>query len=85
MIISQGNISTIPRTLDEVTLGNADTIRPDKPRIVFVIGAVDGIFPKTPTDNGIFTSLERDELISMALPLTDSIGNIYLQEEFFRL
>lgn len=83
MIISQGNISTIPRTLDEVTLGNADTIRPDKPRIVFVIGAVDGIFPKTPTDNGIFTSLERDELISMALPLTDSIGNIYLQEEFF--
>lgn len=83
MIISQGSISTIPRTLDEVTLGNADTVRPKKPKVVFIIGAVDGVFPKAPTDNGIFTSLERDELISMSLPLTDSIGNIYLQEEFF--
>lgn len=83
MIISQGEISTIPRTVDEVTLGNADTVRPQAPKVVFVIGAVDGIFPKAPTDSGIFTSLERDELISMSLPLTDSVGNVYLQEEFF--
>lgn len=83
MIISQGSISTIPRTIDEVTLGNADIVRPQKPKVIFIIAAVDGVFPKAPTDNGIFTSLERDELIAMALPLTDSIGNIYLQEEFY--
>lgn len=83
LIISQGGISTIPRTMDEVTLGNADTVRPQAPRAVFVIGAVDGIFPKTPTESGIFTNIERDELISMSLPLTDSIGTLYFQEEFF--
>lgn len=83
LIISQSSISTIPRTMDEVTLGNADTVRPQAPRAVLVLGAIEGIFPKTPTESGIFTSLERDELIGMSLPLTDSIGTLYYQEEFF--
>lgn len=83
MIISQGSISTIPRTMDEVTLGNADTVRPQSPKVVFVMGAVDGVFPRTPSESGIFTNVERDELIAMSFPLTDSIGKLFLQEEFF--
>lgn len=83
LIISQESISTIPITIDEVTLGNADTVRPGSPKVVFVIGAVDGVFPKTPSESGIFTNIERDELIAMSFPITDSIGRMFLQEEFF--
>ncbi len=83
LIISQSSISTIPQTMDEVTMGNADTVRPQAPRAVFILGAIDGIFPKTPEESGIFTSHERDELIAESLPLTDSIGTLYYQEEFF--
>lgn len=83
LIISQESISTIPITIDEVTLGNADIVRPNSPKVVFLIGAVDGIFPKASSESGIFTNIERDELIAMSFPITDSIGRLFLQEEFF--
>ena len=35
-------VATIPRTLDEVTVGTADRIRCDNVDTVFLLGAVDG-------------------------------------------
>lgn len=83
LVIGSQKISTIPHTIDSVTVGAADTIRPSEQRAVFVIGAVDGVFPATVTENGIFSNSEREELLSLSLPLTDSIGVLSLQEKFF--
>ncbi len=55
-------VATIPRTLDEVTVGTADRIRCDNVKTVILLGAVDGEFPSADMPGGIFSEPERRSL-----------------------
>ena len=74
------DIAFIPRGLDEVTIGSIDRIRLSHPKITFIIGAVDGEFPHTPVQAGIFSDLERQKLISLGLTMYDTLESISLKE-----
>ncbi len=56
------DISFIPRALDQVTVGDIERLRLGGRRCVFVIGAVEGEFPKYNIASGIFTASQRSEL-----------------------
>lgn len=58
-MIDSGDISFIPRGLDEVIIGSVDKIRVSEPKVVFLVGAVEGEFPRTPVQAGIFSDVER--------------------------
>ncbi len=81
-VITLGDISFIPRTLDEVTVGTADRIRLSSPRAVFIIGAIDGEFPHMPVAAGVFSDAERRKLLSLDLPMYDSVAQLAVQEKY---
>ncbi|MBQ1389345.1 MAG: PD-(D/E)XK nuclease family protein [Clostridia bacterium] len=82
LVIKDTDISDIPQTLDQVIIGNADSLRLTTPYAVFVIGAVEGEFPHKPTSDGVFSDAQRGRLISLGLPLYDTVTELWLQEKF---
>lgn len=60
--LSLTDISFIPKAIDQVTVGDIERLRLGGRKYVFVIGAVEGEFPKTDTSGGLFTASERSEL-----------------------
>ena len=58
-VIAAGQLTTIPQGLDQVTVGSADRMRPDRPKFTFVVGAVQGEFPRAPSQGAVFSDTER--------------------------
>lgn len=82
LVILANHIASIPQGLDEVTVGGADRIRTNEPKVVFLIGAVQGGFPLAPGNNCVFSDGERRELIQLGLPLNDTLEGTAVQERF---
>ncbi len=82
LVMQAGEISDIPQQVDEITLGTADRMRPVDPKVVFLMGAVLGEFPQTPSSGGVFSEEERKTLIQLGLPLSDSLEDKALEEQF---
>jgi ATP-dependent helicase/nuclease subunit B len=83
LAIESSDIAFIPQGLDEVKIGTIDRVRPEKPKIVFVIGAIFGEFPKIPDIYGIFDKKDCTEIASIGVPFKDSLEDILLRERFF--
>lgn len=75
-------IANQPLCLDRVIVGTAGRARLNSPKITFVIGAVQGVFPSVPTANGVFTDNERRLLLSKRLPLCCDLTDLAAQEQF---
>ena len=80
---SNTDIANIPRGLDEVDIASADRSLVSGKKAVFVIGANEGEFPRTPVEAGVFTDNERCVLKSMSLPLSDSVSELYSTERYY--
>ncbi len=52
-------LSTPPSSLNEVVCQQSDLARLSSPKVVFVMHAVDGVFPDTPSDSRTFSETER--------------------------
>ncbi len=81
-VIASGTLASIPQGLDQVTVGSADRIRLDKPKVTFVIGAAQGEFPPSPSQSSVFTDVERRELIALGLPLNETLEGTAVQERY---
>lgn len=79
MILSY-DVAGIPQSLDHVTVGTADRMRPAQPRAVFVIGAAQGVFPAEPGNTGVFSRNERKELMALGLPLSETAEEAAAEE-----
>lgn len=83
LYMSSEDISYIPQSLDEVTVGTADRIRTDSPKVVLMLGCIQDEFPKIPVAAGIFTDNERCVLREQGLPLYESIKQLASNELFY--
>ncbi len=82
LVIQANDMASIPQGLDEVTVGAADRIRTVEPKVVFLIGTVQGEFPLAPGSSCVFSDGERRELIRLGLPLNDTLEGTAVQERF---
>ncbi|MFI3206656.1 MAG: PD-(D/E)XK nuclease family protein [Clostridia bacterium] len=82
IIISKNEIINIPQSFDSVIFGTADNIKRESD-IVFLIGAIVDEFPQIPSDNGIFSTAERDSLSEMKIELPEIFGEKILLERYF--
>lgn len=83
LYMNSEDISYIPQSLDEVTVGTADRIRTDSPKVVFMLGCIQDQFPKVPVAAGIFTDNERCVLREQGLPLYESVKQLASNELFY--
>lgn len=82
LMVGSCDVGKIPQSMDQVVFGAADRIRTANPKVVFVLGANDGVFPITPSQNGVFTENERKELINLQLPLSGDVEENAVSEQF---
>lgn len=82
VVLQTRSLGNIPQGLDEVTVGDADRTVTMSPRAVFVLGAQEGVFPRTPSAGGLLTATDRKQLQDMGLELYD-FGEIKVSEERF--
>ncbi len=75
-------LSDIPRYKDCVSVAVADRVRLGETKAVFVIGAIDGLFPSIPQTAGIFSESERRILVENRIPLTDSLEQLSAHEKY---
>lgn len=75
-------IGNIPQMVDEVTFGSADRIKPSRPKIAFVLGVNQGIFPANVGEFGIFAPNERQAIIDSGIEISDHGISAVLDEEY---
>ncbi|MEG1779032.1 MAG: 3'-5' exonuclease, partial [Oscillospiraceae bacterium] len=81
--ITASDLGSIPHTLDQTIVGIADRIRPNAPKVTFVIGANEGLFPPIMSENGLFTDIQREELISLGLEISPPAIEKNLYEAYY--
>ncbi len=82
LVINSNDIAFIPKGVDEVTFGSIDRICAQNIKVLFLIGAVEGEFPRIPAPAGIFSDEQRKKLISMGISLYDSVESLSINERF---
>ena len=63
------SLGHIPQGMDEVSVGDAERMRPMGPKVTFVIGCNEGIFPKAPSGEGLLSDLDRRMLMDRGVLL----------------
>ncbi|MBQ4290808.1 MAG: PD-(D/E)XK nuclease family protein [Clostridia bacterium] len=76
------DIGTIPARCDEVIIGDAASLRTHGIRHVYLIGCNDGVFPKSPSDDSIFSDPERDLLERSGMKLVERTVS-EIQDEWY--
>lgn len=79
---NSASIGVIPQCLDQVTFGSADRIRPSRPKIAFILGANQGVFPKVAGNSGVFNIIERKNLIDCGINIADNSVYSSIDEEY---
>lgn len=83
MAVLSSDIGAIPTTLDQVSLGSADRMRPNHPKLTFVIGVNQGEFPPQLSENGLFSETERDRLLQSGIQLNPSVLKLSDYEKYY--
>ena len=79
---SMASVGVAPQMLDEVSFGAADRIRPSRPKIAFVLGANQGVFPAVLSSNGIFGLNDREKMINCGIDIPDRSMSSAIDEDF---
>lgn len=80
IIFSGEDLGDIPVGIDQIIVGCADRSRFFEPKVIFVLGANEGVFPADSKTGGIFSTAEKRELIKNDFSLEDLPENIYAEE-----
>ncbi len=75
-------LSTPPRTLDSVHFTAAHTARFSNPKVLFVIGANEGVFPFSPKSSPLLTDRDIAELKKGGISISGSIPEKTADERF---
>ena len=81
-VLSFETVGEIPQTKDQVMYGTADRIRTFRPKVAFIIGVNQDVFPATLNDDGLLSQFERDIIISNGFNIADRSVSDCLDEKF---
>lgn len=76
------SMGSLPKGLDEVTVGSADRVRINAPRAVFVVGVCDGAFPFVQKNKKILSRSEREKLRGFGIELSQNAEEEVMEERF---
>ena len=71
IMVSSSDIGALPGGLDMITIGDADRIRVSDKKVLFVVGANEGVFPAKSTQSFVLTENERRLLKNQGVELSD--------------
>lgn len=71
IMVSSSDIGSLPVGLDMITVGDADRIRVSDKKVVFIVGANEGVFPAVSSSSFVLTENERRLLKNQGVELGD--------------
>ncbi len=80
IMVDAADIGDIPDGIDEVAVGDAQRVRLDAVKVVFAVGANEGVFPAPASDFGIFTRTEKMQLREAEFAIGDSPEEMCAEE-----
>lgn len=83
LVVANTDLGSIPPSLDAVAVGDAERIRTEGAKYVFVIGLAEGVFPRAAKSGGLISDAERRRLISLGLELSPPADKQAADERFF--
>lgn len=83
LVISSEDLGVLPSGIDNVQLGQADRIRCNNPKAVFIVGANEGEFPQAVSEGGLLTESDRLILLENDFKLYSYGEILNLQERYF--
>ena len=82
LALSIETVGAIPQFIDEVSFGAADRIQPARPKIAFILGANQGIFPANSSSAGILALNDRKKLIELGIEISDNAITSAIDENY---
>lgn len=82
LALSIETVGAIPQFIDEVSFGSADRIQPARPKIAFILGANQGIFPTNSSNSGILAIGDRKKLIELGIEISDNVITAAIDENY---
>lgn len=82
ILLSVSDFGTLPRGLDEVTIGAADRTRTTMKKYVFIVGANDGVFPLCPSTQGLLNDKDRIALRTAGIELAETAEYKQIEEKY---
>jgi len=82
MILSQYDTGRIPGTVDEVSVANVELFRAAKNKYTIILGLNDGIFPRNPSADSIFSDREKLMLRDIGLEISGTTADEAYDELF---
>lgn len=76
------SIDLVPQTVDSVFVGEVGKSGISNKKVVFIIGAVNGKFPKCPEISGLFTDKDIDYITSLGIEFIDNAEAYLIREKF---
>ncbi|MDE5605238.1 MAG: PD-(D/E)XK nuclease family protein, partial [Eubacterium sp.] len=83
IMISCEDLGVLPQGLDNVQFGQADRMRADNPKAVYILGANEGEFPQAVSSGGLLSENDRVILSNNDLELYSFGETLNLQERYF--
>lgn len=83
LVVSSEDIGVLPSGIDNVQFGQADRIRCNNPKAVFIVGANEGEFPQAVTGGGLLSESDRQILLENDFKLYSYGEILNLQERYF--
>lgn len=80
--LSVESVGEFPQTKDNVIYGTADRIRPMRPKVAFIIGANQDVFPASVDNTSLFTKYERKAFIDNGFNISDCSLSDTFDERF---
>lgn len=75
-------IGVIPMALDQVNIGDIARIKGRDVKVLYIVGANDGVLPSANKDEGILSDEDRIELKSMGIELASDTRSRVFEEQF---
>ena len=83
LVVSAEDLGTVPTGIDNIQFGQADRIRTDNPKAVFILGANEGEFPQSVSGGGLLSESDRRTLLENDFKLYSYGEILNLQERYF--
>lgn len=74
--------SYVPQHIDSVVVSSIQRTNPQISKVVFIVGAVNGEFPKTPDNSEIFTDIDINHISSLGIEIRDNSEAFIAKEKF---
>ena len=82
LVVSTQSLGKLPDGFDEVYILNPDRIATIMPRVIFVLGANEGVFPGSYSSSGIFGQFEKDKIRKILPDIKDGAKETVINERF---